>query len=121
MAMKRHHHEPHHEPQGDDGTSSKKRNVAHYVCEMASRIGQKHFQLLKLRYKVSVNSSQRLKAGETIAINGSLGFVHTNTIKDHTHTDQHTHAMLLLEKETLDSAGLGPSSYAPIAELSFCI
>ena len=41
----------------------------------------------------------------------SLG---TSNIKDHAHTDQQYHAMLLL-KEQSRSVGLGPQSYAPIA------
>ena len=38
----------------------------------------------------------------------------SSNIKDHAHTDQHNHAMLLLKKEQSRSAGLGPQSYAPI-------
>ena len=42
--------------------------------------------------------------------------VRTSNIKEHARTDQHAHAMLLLKKEQSASAGLGPSSYAPIAK-----
>ena len=42
--------------------------------------------------------------------------VHSSNIKNHAHTDQHAHAMLLLKKEHAVSAGVGPSSYTPIAK-----
>ena len=38
----------------------------------------------------------------------------SSNIKDHADTDQHAHAMLLLNKEYDVSAGLGPSSLATV-------
>ena len=42
--------------------------------------------------------------------------VRTGDIKDHAQTDQHIYALILLKKEHVQSSGLGPSSYAPIAK-----
>ena len=39
-----------------------------------------------------------------------------SNVRDHAQNDQHTHAMSLLKKHRAKSAGLGPSSYAPIAQ-----
>ena len=39
-----------------------------------------------------------------------------SNVRDHTKSDQHSHAMELLKKQHLQSAGLGPSTYAPIAQ-----
>ena len=38
-------------------------------------------------------------------------------MKDHAQNDQHAHAMLLLKKKKAVASGLGPSSYAPIAQV----
>ncbi len=43
--------------------------------------------------------------------------VRTSNIKDHSQSDQHEHAMLLLRKEQAIASGLGPSSYAPIVKM----
>ena len=38
-------------------------------------------------------------------------------VRDHARNDQRTHAMTLLKKQREQYAGLGPSSYAPIAQV----
>lgn len=43
--------------------------------------------------------------------------VRMSNIKDHAHSDQHAHAMLLLKKEHAGAKGLGVAAYAPIAQL----
>ena len=40
-----------------------------------------------------------------------------SNIRDHARYDQHAHAMSLLKKQRSQPAGLGPSSYAPIAQV----
>lgn len=42
--------------------------------------------------------------------------VRISNIRVHARNDQHTHAMTLLKKKRAQSAGLGPLSYAPIAQ-----
>ena len=42
--------------------------------------------------------------------------VRISNICDHTQSDQHSHAMLLLRKQQAKSAALPPPSYAPIAQ-----
>ena len=44
------------------------------------------------------------------------GSVKISNARDHTKSDQHSHAMALLKKQRSESAGLGPSTYAPIAQ-----
>ena len=42
--------------------------------------------------------------------------VRISNVRDHARNDQHTHVMSLLKKQRALSAGLGPSSYAPITQ-----
>lgn len=42
--------------------------------------------------------------------------VRISNIKDHAHSDQHTHAMRLLRKSQAQASGLDASTYAPIAK-----
>ena len=42
--------------------------------------------------------------------------VRVSNVHDHVQSEQHAHAMMLLKKQYAKSAGLPPSSYAPIAE-----
>ena len=42
--------------------------------------------------------------------------VRTSNVRDHSHNDQHSHAMSLLKKQRAEASGLGPASYAPIAK-----
>ena len=42
--------------------------------------------------------------------------VRISNVRDHARNDQHAHAMSLLKKQRSQSAGLGPLSYAPIAQ-----
>ena len=52
----------------------------------------------------------------------SANSVCMSNTKDHTQSDQHTHAMMPLKKEQGRAASLGDSSYAPIAQaLYHCI
>ena len=43
--------------------------------------------------------------------------VRISNVRDHAQNNQHAHAMSLLKKQRSQSAGLDPSSYAPIAEV----
>ena len=42
--------------------------------------------------------------------------VQTSNIRDHSRSDQHAHAMLLLRKNQAQARGLDASAYAPIAK-----
>lgn len=42
--------------------------------------------------------------------------IRTSNIKDHSHSDQHAHAMMLLKKDHAQAKGLDASCYAPIVK-----
>ena len=131
--MKRSRPDP--EPQEDDVPSTKKRAVAHATfvkwkaemdkecqtmswldCEVTTEGAKKIVG--KLRCKVCVRFKSKIASRRNYSDKWVVGAdsVRTSNIRDHARTDQHAHAMLLLKKEHADSAGLGPSSYAPIAK-----
>lgn len=43
--------------------------------------------------------------------------VRTSNIRDHAHSDQHMHTMMLWKKERAEAKDLGAALYAPIAQL----
>ena len=122
-------------PQGDGEPSAKKQSVAHSTfvkwqaeldrecqtmswldCEV-SMSGVKKI-VAKLKCKVCVKFESKIAGRRNYSNKWIVGAdsVCTSNIKEHAHTDQHAHAMFLLKKEQSASAGLGPSSYAPIAK-----
>ena len=71
--------------------------------------------VVKLRCKVCKKFEDKI-VGLRNVIGGFQG-LRTSNIKNHSRSDQHVHAMLMLCKEQTIAAGLGPRSYAPIAKL----
>ena len=71
--------------------------------------------VVKLRSKVCKKFKDKIVDHRNLI--GEFQGLRTSNIKNHSQSDQHVHAMLLLHKEQTIAAGLGPSSYAPIAKL----
>ena len=71
--------------------------------------------VVKLKCKVCKKFEDKIVSHRNV-ISGFQG-LRTSNIKNHSQSDQYVHAMLLLCKEQTIAAGLGPSSYAPIAKL----
>ena len=72
----------------------------------------------KLKCKVCTEYVDKIRGRKNFSdrwITGACS-VRTSNVRDHAHNEQHTHAMSLLKKQRAQSAGLGPSSYAPIAK-----
>ena len=85
-------------------------------CETAPEGRKKVVE--KLKCKVCTEYVDKIRGRKNFSdkwISGACS-VRTSNVHDHARNDQHTHAMLLLRKQRADSAGLGPSSYAPIAK-----
>ena len=85
-------------------------------CETAPEGRKKVVE--KLKCKVCTEYVNKIRGRKNFSdkwISGACS-VRTSNVRDHARNDQHTHAMLLLRKQRADSAGLGPSSYAPIAK-----
>ena len=84
-------------------------------CEMKNERVKK--LVTKLKCKVCVKFQSKIVGRRNYSNKWIVGAdsIRTNSIRDHTRTDQHTHAILLLKKEQSTSTGLGPQSYAQIA------
>ena len=72
----------------------------------------------KLKCKVCAEFVEKIKGRKNFSNRCIVGAysVRISNVRDHTKSDQHSHAMALLKKQRSQSAGLGPSTYAPIAE-----
>ena len=72
----------------------------------------------KLKCKVCVEFVEKIKGRKNFSDRWIVGAysVRISNVCDHTKSDQHSHAMVLLKKQRSQSAGLGPSTYAPIAQ-----
>lgn len=84
-------------------------------CETAG-VGAKK-TVVKLLCKACVRFQSKIEGRRNYSdkwISGADS-VRNSNIKDHSGSDQHTHAMMLLRKEQAASRGLDTSSYAPIA------
>ena len=71
----------------------------------------------KLKCKVCAEFVDKIRGKKNFSdkwISGADS-VRTSNVCDHTRNDQHDYAMLLLKKWRAESSGLGPASYAPIA------
>ena len=85
---------------------------------MASQIGQRHetdcevrnegAKKIELRYKVCVKFKSKIEGRQNYRKNGLLGFV----------LALQENILMCCCSSSLDSPGLGPSSFAPIAELN---
>ena len=82
-----------------------------------AKAGQK--TVTKLKCKVCTKFKAKITTRRNFSNRWIAGAesVRTSNIRDHAHSDQHMHAMLLLKKEHADAKGLGAASYAPIAQL----
>ena len=74
----------------------------------------------KLKCKVCTEFVEKIKGRKNFRNRWIFGAyslrIHVSSVRDHTKSDQHSHAMALLKKQRSQSAGLGPSTYAPIAQ-----
>ena len=68
--------------------------------------------------KVCTQFEEKIKSRKNFSSKWIAGadLVRISNVRDHARNDQHTHAMSLLKKQRALSAGLVPSSYAPIAQ-----
>lgn len=72
----------------------------------------------KLKCKVCVQFQSKIERRRNYSdkwISGTDS-VRTSNIRDHSRSDQHVHAMMLLKKSQAQSKGLDASTYAPIAK-----
>lgn len=85
-------------------------------CSSEAESGKK--VVAKLKYKVGTEFEEKIKGRKNFSSKWIIGAdsVRISNVCDHAHNDHHTHAMSLLKKQRAVSAGLGPSSYAPIAQ-----
>ena len=72
----------------------------------------------QLKCKVCSDFVERIRGRKNFSDKWIVGAdsLRVSNVRDHAQNDQHTHAMSLLKKQRAESAGLGPSSYAPIAQ-----
>ena len=70
----------------------------------------------KLKCKVCIKFKSRIAGMRNYSDKWVIGAdsVRTRNIKDRSHSDQHTHAMMLLKKEQAQSKCCSVTSYAPI-------
>ena len=75
--------------------------------------------VFKLLCKVCTQFEEKIKSRKNISSKwiGGADPVRISNVRDHANNDQHTHAMSLLKKQRALSIDLGPSSYAPIAQV----
>ncbi len=72
----------------------------------------------KLKCKVCTEFVDKIRGRKNFSEKWIVGAdsVRISNVRDHAKNDQHAHAMTLLKQQQSQSAGLGPSSYAPIAQ-----
>ena len=72
----------------------------------------------ELKCKVCTEFADKIRGRKNFSEKWIAGAdsVRGSNVCNHTRNDQHTHAIALLKKQRAQSAGLGPSSYAPIAQ-----
>ncbi len=82
-----------------------------------SGVGTKK-SVVKLKCKVCVQFQAKIVGRRNYSdkwISGADS-IRSSNIKDHSHSDQHAHAMMLLKRDQAKAEGLEASSYAPIAK-----
>ena len=72
----------------------------------------------RLKCKVCTEFVDKIRGRKNFSDKWIIGadLVRISNVRDHARNDQHAHVMSLLKKPRSQSAGLGPSSYAPIAQ-----
>ena len=72
----------------------------------------------KLKCSVCIKYESKIESRRNYSNKWVIGAdsVRSSNIKDHSSSDQHQHAMMLLKKSHAQSQGLDVSTYAPIAE-----
>ena len=72
----------------------------------------------KLKCKVCSEFADNIRGRKNFSEKWIAGAdsVRISNVRDHSRNDQDAHAMSLLKKQRSQSAGLGPSSYVPIAQ-----
>ncbi len=73
--------------------------------------------VMKLKCRVCTEFVDKIRCGKNFSEKWIVGAesVRISNVRDHARNWQHTRAMSLLKKQQSQFAGLGPSSYAPIA------
>lgn len=92
-------------------------------CEATTVANSKRVVVYKLKCKVCSRYEDKIKGRKNFSKKWNIGSesVQTSNVWDHSHNDQHMHAMMLLNEVHSQSFGLGPESYAPIAEAWNCL
>ena len=72
----------------------------------------------QLKCKVCSEFMDRIRGSKNFSDKWIVGAdsVRVSNVRDHVQSNQHAHAMMLLKKQRAKSAGLSPSTYAPIAQ-----
>ena len=72
----------------------------------------------RLKCKVCTEFVDKIRGRKNFSDKWIVGAdsVRISNVHDHARNNQHAHAMSLLAKQHSQSAGLGPSSYAPTAQ-----
>ncbi len=74
--------------------------------------------MAQLKCKACAEFVERIRGRKNFSDKWIVGAdsVRISNVRDHAQNDQHTYAMSLMKKRRAESTGLGPSSYAPIAQ-----
>ena len=85
-------------------------------CETGMESGKKIVE--KLKCKVCTEFVDKIRGRKHFSNKWICGAdsVSTSNVRDHSHNDQHSHAMSLLKKQRAEASGLSLASYAPIAK-----
>ena len=85
-------------------------------CSSEYESGKK--MVSQLKCLVCSKFVERIRASKNFSDKWIIGAdsVRVSNVCDHVQSDQHAHARMLLKKQHAKSAGLPPSSYAPIAQ-----
>ena len=85
-------------------------------CSSEKERGKK--VVVQLKCKVCNDFVEKIRGSKNFIEKWIVGAdsVRVSNVRDHAQNDQHTHSMSLLKKKQAESAGLGPSGYAPIAQ-----
>ena len=119
----------------EGGSDAKKRRVGYATFQKWQRELDREYQTMswldcsseyksekkvvtRLKCKVCSDFVERIRTGKNFSDKWIVGAnsVRVSNVRDHVQSDQHAHAMMLLKKQRAKSAGLPPSSYAPLAQ-----
>jgi len=117
----------------EEAGSSKKRRVEYAICKKWQHDLDREYQTLswldcssetergkkvvaQLKCKACTEFVERIRGRKNFSDKWIAGAdsVRISNVRDHAKNDQHTHAMALMKKQR--AAGLGPSTYVPIAQ-----